>query len=277
MRFAAGLDYDSLLRIYADRLQDTTIQIPSALDQWWIENSRNSEEKKLAKLVREFHEKSLDKFREEIGVLENVISELEAKQQKKPTKTAEKSLGAKLRKRETLQGKIAAIKEGKTSGRIFPMQFAPLIIESDGERRIILARYQVDDNFESFNARRDSLQKKATWKPLFGKSHGLFVFTKFYEWVERGNEKVMISFSPRGYEVMWAPAMYKHHSAGLDTFAMITDEPPPEVLAAGHDRCPVFLNEESVGNWLNPQGMKAIEVDALLDQKVKTFFEYQAA
>jgi hypothetical protein len=48
----------------------------------------------------------------------------------------------------------------------------------------------------------------------------------------------------------------------LLSFAAITDDPPPEVVAAGHDRCIVPINPENVEAWLNPDpsdlGMIAI-------------------
>ena len=40
----------------------------------------------------------------------------------------------------------------------------------------------------------------------------------------------------------------------LWSFAAVTDDPPPEVAAAGHDRCIVQLRPENVEAWLTPQG-----------------------
>lgn len=278
MRFRAGLDYDSLLEIYSQRLLDLRMQIPSALDQWFIENARNSEEKKLALLSREFREKSLDRFQHEVTEIEGVIQALESKQALKPTKTNQKSLDAKLRNRDRLIGKIADLKSGKCSTRIYPMSFAPLIVECGSQRKIIIARYQVAKEFESFNARRDSIQKKLTWKPLLGKFHGIFAFTQFYEWVEREGKKVMISFRPEGFELMWAPCLYKEYkNERISAFAMITDDPPPEVLRAGHDRCPIFLAESSLSKWLSPIGLSLMEIDSLFDMKEETTFKSQTA
>jgi putative SOS response-associated peptidase YedK len=38
------------------------------------------------------------------------------------------------------------------------------------------------------------------------------------------------------------------------SFAAITDEPPAEVAAAGHDRCVIPIKPENVDAWLNPSG-----------------------
>ena len=38
----------------------------------------------------------------------------------------------------------------------------------------------------------------------------------------------------------------------LVSFASITDEPPEEVAAAGHDRCVIPVKPEHVDAWLSP-------------------------
>ncbi|WP_254063367.1 SOS response-associated peptidase family protein [Rhodanobacter sp. L36] len=37
------------------------------------------------------------------------------------------------------------------------------------------------------------------------------------------------------------------------TFATITDDPPLEVVEAGHDRCPVPIHEDDIDAWLDPK------------------------
>ena len=39
----------------------------------------------------------------------------------------------------------------------------------------------------------------------------------------------------------------------LLSFAAITDEPPAEVAAAGHDRCVIPIKPEQLDAWLNPR------------------------
>jgi len=59
-------------------------------------------------------------------------------------------------------------------------------------------------------------------------------------------------------------------------FAAITDEPPPDVAAAGHDRCIVNLNPEHVDAWLRPEGRPAAELQALLSERAVTVFRHAA-
>jgi putative SOS response-associated peptidase YedK len=72
---------------------------------------------------------------------------------------------------------------------------------------------------------------------------------------------------------MWAASLYSvPRAGGYASFAMVTDDPPPEVAAAGHDRCPVFLEENRLDAWLNPAGMSTEFLLELLDYKEKTFY-----
>ena len=63
----------------------------------------------------------------------------------------------------------------------------------------------------------------------------------------------------------------------LWSFAAVTDEPPPEVAAAGHDRCIVQLRPENVAAWLTPQGRTLDALDALLDDKARPYYEHRLA
>jgi putative SOS response-associated peptidase YedK len=68
--------------------------------------------------------------------------------------------------------------------------------------------------------------------------------------------------------MMWAAGLYSFPknktSLPIHSFAMVTDDPPPEVAAAGHDRCPIFLKNEQLEKWLNPQKLSQEELLLLL-------------
>ena len=75
---------------------------------------------------------------------------------------------------------------------------------------------------------------------------------------------------------MWTPPAGSDED-DLWSFAAITDEPPPEVAAAGHDRCIVQLRPENVQAWLTPQGRSLEELDALLDDKAPAYYAHKLA
>lgn len=119
------------------------------------------------------------------------------------------------------------------------------------------------------------------WKPLFGIQHAIFPFDNFFEWVEREGKSTEIKFNPDGHDGMHAASLYEiyqHPTLGeIRSFSMVTDNPPPEVAAAGHDRCPVFLAYDRVGQWLNPTGQKLAQLDELLDHKERTYYSHALA
>jgi putative SOS response-associated peptidase YedK len=75
-----------------------------------------------------------------------------------------------------------------SDSRIFPMYYAPIIIQEGGDRKIVLARYHcrqkdklasIDKKFPGlYNARRDNLEK--FWRNEFGHNHGLVVVDSFF-------------------------------------------------------------------------------------------------
>ena len=57
----------------------------------------------------------------------------------------------------------------------------------------------------------------------------------------------------------------------------VTDEPPPEVAAAGHDRCIVPIKRENIDAWLNPDASRLAAMHAILDDRDRPFYEHQLA
>lgn len=58
------------------------------------------------------------------------------------------------------------------------------------------------------------------------------------------------------------------------SFAAITDEPEPEVAAAGHDRTIINLKPEHVGAWLKPDRGKLADLYAIFDDKARPYYEH---
>ena len=60
-------------------------------------------------------------------------------------------------------------------------------------------------------------------------------------------------------------------------FAAITDEPPAEVAAAGHDRCIVPIKPEHADLWLNPDPKNLAASYAILDNRERPYYEHRLA
>lgn len=283
-QFGLVFDRDGFHDLFAMRVAAPHLKIPEGLTQQLM-----AEDTAFGRSIAQLHAKFQSGERERItGDIATVNTAIEQLETQKPGKTRDKNLGAKLRKREKLAASLEQSAAPGTTYRIYPNYFAAVIAEVDGQRLLTPMRYrilprtgvEVPTQYNVFNARRDSLQSARNWKPLFGVQHGIFPFTRFYEWVSRDGKPAEISFSPEGYDGMWAAALYEEcrtEHGLIRSFAMVTDDPPAEVAEAGHDRCPVFLESGLLDDWLLPAGKSLEALDALLDHKERPFYSYALA
>lgn len=232
------------------------------------------------------------------------LAAAERKLSEKPTKTAEKERGVAERRIERLKDGLERLKGGApvaNDSRIFAFDWAPVLVRREGERWIVPMRYHLrpagaPEDFDRrypgcYNARRDSLA--GFWRRQFGRGHAALVITSFFENVKRHDyearslwpretpENRVVQFVPRGHEFMLVPCIWdrwhspsKDEGSFLDTFALITDEPPPEVAATGHGRCPIFLRQSNLDAWLEPGGKSDAELFALLSDSERPYFEH---
>lgn len=186
--------------------------------------------------------------------------------------------------------------------RIFPGHYAPVMVMKDGQRVIVPMRYQCrlpgwTEQMErrkpgTYNARRDALE--GAWRQLFGYRHGILVVNAFFENVPRHRvehrelrpdeppENVVLEFRPRPQREMLVACLWSFSKGGdgdadLFSFAAITDEPPPEVAAAGHDRCIVPIRRENIEAWLNPAADDLAASHAILADREPAVLEHRLA
>ncbi|GAB4010089.1 MAG: hypothetical protein Fur0010_01960 [Bdellovibrio sp.] len=166
--------------------------------------------------------------------------------------------------------------------RIYPNGYAPVVIKKKNQLvitpmryrvRPLQARHEVPPKYNLFNARRDSLFTRKTWSELLGQPHAVFPFTHFYEWVEDPyKKKKLVKFSPQDQSLLWAPALTSQYidpsqNLVINSFALITDDPPEEVLQAGHDRCPINLEADAAFEWLESAMINKEKMDSIFGQK----------
>jgi putative SOS response-associated peptidase YedK len=58
---------------------------------------------------------------------------------------------------------------------------------------------------------------------------------------------------------------------------VVTDDPPAEVSAAGHDRCIIPLKQECVDAWLQPDPKNLQAQYAVLDDRERPYYEHREA
>lgn len=223
------------------------------------------------------------------------LADAERALQVKETKKAREDVRIAGNKIERALAKLADLKRAEPKdrdSRIFPGVYAPVIVAEGGKLVIKPMRYQCrlagrpanyDQRFPgTYNARRDSLEK--FWAPAFGHTHGLLVVDTFYENVEGPDGKnLVVQFTPRTGEPMLVACLWSHWTdpAGKEpdllSFAAITDDPEPEVAAAGHDRTIINIKPEHVDAWLNPDPADLAALYRIFDDKRHPFYEHKLA
>ncbi|RYG88001.1 MAG: hypothetical protein EON59_05750 [Alphaproteobacteria bacterium] len=299
--FRATLGIKDFLKIFFQRQQGSKLMIPRGIENAFAD-PQTDEEREIWDMVLEHRGLQSAKFEEELFTQRARLVEAERKLLKKETKGALDSQRIATSKIERARAKLSEMHRTEhhpSDARIFPKSYVPVMVMEEGELVVKPMRYQCrparapafyDEKFPgTFNARRDSLRD--FWRGEFGRTHGLVVAQSFYEWVPthqaesremRPDEQpstTEIIFTPQTGQDMLIACVFSHWQRDgeedLLSFAFITDDPPPEVLRAGHDRCVVPLRPENVISWLTPEGRNLDALDQMLEDRERPYYEHE--
>ena len=286
------MDIDQFVEIFGARVSDSSIRIPRAIERWF-DAPKNDAERKIKEYIDEFRSAEITKLEREVFAQKKRLADAERTLAAKPTKAAAESQRIATNKIEQALTRIERLKAEKPhpdEARIFPLHFAPIVMQVGAKRLMRLARYHCRKPGEAafidrklpglYNARRDSLGKY--WKGLFGASHAVMLADSFFENVDRDGKNQVLHFVPRPAGTMMIACLFaewqeNNNSGGppLLSFAAITDEPPPEVAAAGHDRMIINLKPEHLDAWLSPQGRSQDELQRILSDRQAPYYEHE--
>ena len=299
----AALNLQDFIKKYWWRQHEfPSMKIPKAVDAWFTRDG-NDDQAKIADMIETFNEREIAKLEQELFRQKKRRADAERSLQTKATKKAFADQRIASSKIERALGKLGDIKREEfkpRDARMFPGWYVPVIVSENGKPAIKLMRYQCRPNGKpklydtkypgTYNARRDNLG--AFWKDLLGYRHGIMLATTFFENVSKHKvegrelaagereENVVLEFKPRGVDTMYVACLWSHWQEGneeLDSFAAITDEPPPEVAATGHDRCIIPIEEDNIEAWLNPDPKNLEAMLAILDDRAKPYYEHRMA
>ncbi|EUC17606.1 UNVERIFIED_ORG: putative SOS response-associated peptidase YedK [Burkholderia sp. CF145] len=302
--FGAHMSIEDFAKLYFDRAEAASrIKVPKALDVAFLEADEAATDA-IRRAIGWFNETQNSALEQELFKQRTRLADAERTLEKKVTKAASAGKRIATDKIEATLRRIDDLKRTELKpqdSRIYPGYYAPVLVVEGGERVIKPMRYQCriagkPANYDikypgTYNARRDNLG--GFWKPLFGYRHGILVVDVFYENVSRAkmegrqladgekDENVVLEFRPSDGQPMFVACLWSHWSApgepDLLSFAAITDEPPEEIAAAGHDRCIVPIKEEHIDAWLNPDPKDVAALYAILDDKERPYYEHRLA
>ncbi|HZR33797.1 MAG TPA: SOS response-associated peptidase family protein [Nevskia sp.] len=303
--FGADISISDFARLYGyRRTKGASVKIPKAMDAAFAQ-PHTDQEREIRALIDEFNAGQARTWEAELFTQRKRLADAERALQVKTTKKAQEDQRIARDKIEQRQGWLAALHRRELiddDSRIFPMWYAPVMISEGGRRVVKPMRYgcrlagkpaNYDQRFPgTYNSRRDNLS--GYWKDAFGYSHGIMAVTRFFENVSRhcaeghdlapgeAEENVVLEFTPRPAHTMLVACLWSHWKGSgsepdLLSFAAITDEPPPEVAAAGHDRCIVPIKPENIDRWLNPDPRDLDALQAILEDRDKPYYEHRMA
>lgn len=289
--------------LYWRRAQGEKIRLPKAMDANF-DDPQNDDERAIKALIDAYHMQQAATLEQELFKQKKRLADAERTLLTRSTKAAAESRRIAADKIEWAKGKLSDLHRSTLTdedSRIFPQWYAPVLIVENGQRVVKPMRYQCrpagkpatyDRQYPgTYNARRDNLE--GFWKNQFGVSHGVVVMNAFYENVSRHRvenralaegekeENVVLQFRPRPTHDMLVACLWSSWrgtgEAELLSFAAITDEPPPEVAAAGHDRCIIPIKPEHLDTWLKPDRHNLDALQRILDDRERPYYEHRLA
>jgi len=287
----AEMDLDQFLEIFTARIEDRSIRIPRALDRAFDE-PRTPKERAIHDAIVAWRDAEGTRLEKELFSQRKRLADAERKLATKTTRAALESRRIATNKVAQAMARLPLVRGNAphpNDARIFPMTWTPLVVDDGGRRVVRLARYHcrpeghpadVDRRFPGlYNARRDNLTR--FWREHFGRTHGLMLVHSFFENVERDGQNQVLQFVPQPPQAMFVACLHSSWR-GADgremlTCAAITDEPPDEVRAAGHDRIIVNLAPENLDRWLAPAGRPLEELQEILTERRRPYYEHRIA
>ncbi|MFM2120607.1 MAG: hypothetical protein RL722_2075 [Pseudomonadota bacterium] len=315
--YQAELDIREFYELFVRRSQGQKTPLPKAMEAALLRGDLPDgvgmdEGAAIAELITGHQQQLAAELEEELFRQRRRLADAQRSLQQRLTKTAQESeriAGAKV---EALKGRLADLRRSELlprDHRIYPGHMVPVMVMEQGRRVIKPMRYQCrpagkpadyDRQYPgTYNARRDNLT--GFWRRQFGHQHGLVLMEAFYENVPahkvEGRELAegeaaqnrILEFRPRNLPgpgmlvaclwSRWTPPP-RGPDAGLPpllSFAAITDEPPPEVAAAGHDRCVIPVRPEHIDAWLAPDPADLARSQAVLDERERPVYAWALA
>jgi putative SOS response-associated peptidase YedK len=283
--YGADISVQEFVRLYVERATGAKVKTPKGLDAAFASIPE------AAAPIAEWERQQITALELEIFKQRKRLADAQRTLATKPTKKASEDQRIAGDKVDAALRRLADLKRSEPESRdsrIFPGMYAPVMVSEQGRRVLRPMRYQCrpegkpaeyDRKYPgTYNARRDNLG--GFWKGLFGARHGVMVAEVFFENVTGPDGKNrVLAFTPKTGEPMliaclWSP--WSGEGGELLSFAAITDEPEPEVAAAGHDRTIINIKPEHLDAWLNPTS----DLEALyriFDDKRRPYYEHRIA
>lgn len=184
---------------------------------------------------------------------------------------------------------IKNIMQEQEYGRVYPRGQAPIIALNeqrqlhmiDAEFSLIPSWWDPDKApkksksrrppFATHNARLETIAEKPAFKNSFVQNHCLVPIKSFFESSLFGSQFAGNRIELKSNSYLLAAGCYAHWTDKqtgevVTSFTIITHTPSRQILEAGHDRMPVFLDRHEAVRWLQLEKSKATQLVEFLHQ-----------
>ncbi len=161
---------------------------------------------------------------------------------------------------------------------VSPTQKVPVVLEREGERVLDGFRWglipfwtkEVNKSRPMINARAETIADKPYWKNCITRKRCIIPADGFYEWKKEGATKTpmfihLSDSSVFGFAGLWDE--WRSPDGEVVRTCSIITTAANHAIAPVHDRMPVILRSEQMGDWLDPKNMKVEEVVSLLQPR----------
>jgi hypothetical protein len=141
----AVADLAQIETVIQQRLTDSAVRIPRGFERNFDE-PQSEQELRIRGLLERFREENVTRLEQEIFTQRKCLADAQRKLKEKETKAARNDERIASKKIEAALGKLALLKgtqPHRNDDRIFPLSYAPIVIEVDGKRLVRLARYHL--------------------------------------------------------------------------------------------------------------------------------------
>lgn len=300
--FGADIDIKEFIRLYVHRAGSAgSIKTPKAMDAEFT-SCVPLDAAPIPVAINQYKDELARELQSKLTAQRARLQKAEESLAKKLTKTAVEERRKAAKFIDECSRQLADIDRTELTSadsRIFPGWWAPVMIARAGRRIIAPMRFRcrlpgwttaTEKKYDgTYCARIDNLE--GAWRKLFGRQHGVIVARKFYENVAKHDmehrelragetkENVRLEFKPSTGEDMYIACLWSQYRTDdgeeLLSFGVITDDPPPEIAATGHNRCPIQLRSEFIDAWLNPNADDLNALYSMLQDRPRPHYEHR--
>ncbi|MYM92557.1 SOS response-associated peptidase family protein [Duganella vulcania] len=300
--YGAKVSIQEFVELLERRQAGERIVLPKGLTEAFKALPQSVDEERCRDLVLAYEAAEAARIEADLFGLRRRLADAQRSLAVKPTKKAsedQRIAGNKIERALSKLDDLKRTQRRERDDRVYAGSYCPVMVrDAAGQLVVRPMRYQCrpagmpaafDKRYPGlYNARRDNLS--GFWKSVYAHTHAVIVVEGFLEHVDRHKlegrelapgeepEDMILKFAPGGGELMQLACLWSHWTGpgeDLLSFAIITDEPPPEVAAAGHDRCPVPLKSANVSAWL--MAPMPADYQAMLDDRERPYYAHQLA